>query len=274
LANLLTKPIPQLVLFLALAAPCSSQTRPTSPPPADPAVAGVNLPEAPCDEPAPLPGIEDYRGPFNKVAVVISRKLEVRTVHRPDYKAGARLCSLDAREKFQLFVEDNFEPISFVAAGFDAGIAQAGDDDPTFGQGAAGYGKRYGVALTDNISDGFFRTFLFPALLHEDPRYYRQLHGSVPRRLAHAMRHVFVARRDSGQLMFNFSEWLGTASARSLSNLYHPGNHRGFQPTARGVAFSIGTDMGVDILREFWPEIARRLRLPFRAQDHPHPGHS
>ena len=63
---------------------------------------------------------------------------------------------------------------------------------------------------------------------------------------------------------FNFSEWLGTVSAVSLSNMYHPGNKRGFVPSAESVGFSVLSDMGFDTLREFWPEISHEFKLPFR----------
>jgi hypothetical protein len=32
------------------------------------------------------------------------------------------------------------------------------------------------------------------------------------------------------------------------------------------VGFSVANDMAWDVLREFWPEVTRKLRLPFRAQ--------
>jgi hypothetical protein len=63
---------------------------------------------------------------------------------------------------------------------------------------------------------------------------------------------------------------MGTGSAVVLSNTYHPGNERGFAPAARQVGYAVVTDMGFDILREFWPEIACKLRMPFR--DRPEPG--
>jgi len=84
--------------------------------------------------------------------------------------------------------------------------------------------------------------------------------------LLHAVEHVFVTRRENGRHEFNFSEWMGTTSAVSLANLYHPGNKRGFQPAARRVGYSVASDMGFDMLREFWPEIAHKLKLPFRGQ--------
>jgi hypothetical protein len=68
--------------------------------------------------------------------------------------------------------------------------------------------------------------------------------------------------------MFNFSEWLGTTSSVVLSNTYHPGNSRGAGETARRVGVSIAWDAGFDVLREFWPEIVHRLKLPFKGRDH------
>jgi hypothetical protein len=78
-----------------------------------------------------------------------------------------------------------------------------------------------------------------------------------------------VAHRDDGKRMFNFSEWLGTASAVVLSNTYQPDNERGFAPAAQSVGYSILQDMGFDVLREFWPEISRKFRLPFRGESEP-----
>src|SRR5260370_33273371 len=67
--------------------------------------------------------------------------------------------------------------------------------------------------------------------------------------------------------MFNFSEWSATISSKAISNLYHPDNPRGFGPNAERVGWSVGTDMAWDVVREFWPEIAHKLKLPFRTHD-------
>jgi hypothetical protein len=78
------------------------------------------------------------------------------------------------------------------------------------------------------------------------------------------MSHVVVARRDNGNLMFNYTEWLATSSSLALNNLYHPGNQPGVAAAARNGAFSVLQDMGFDVLREFWPEVARKFNLPVR----------
>jgi hypothetical protein len=227
-----------------------------------------NSTSSPCLRPAPLFSAADYEGPLRKLVVYFSRKPEIATVHLPGRRRGLTLCALDASEKFRLFTQNSIEPVTFVAAAFNSGLAQAQDDDPSFGQGTVGYAKRYGAALGDDVSSNFFHTFLFPVVFRQDPRYYRRLEGSGTRRLGHALSHVFVADGDSGKKMFNFSEWLGTSSSVILSNSYHPGNSRGLQPAVRRIGLSIASDMGFDVLREFWPEIVHKLKLPFRERDH------
>ena len=70
--------------------------------------------------------------------------------------------------------------------------------------------------------------------------------------------------------MFNFSEWFGLTTSVALKNLYHPDRLRGFEPAARGVESGLVSDMGTDIFREFWPEISRKLKIPFVSRDRSH----
>ena len=233
-----------------------------------PASTEGNTEQNPCVQPEPLVSVDDYDGPFRKTVAYFSRKLEIKTVHAPHHNTGKKLCGIGPLAKFHLFVSNNLEPVTFVGAAFNAGVAQAENDDPTFGQGMAGYGKRFGAALADTASSDFFHTFLFPVIFKQDPRYYRRLEGTTGERLGHAVSHVFVARSDSRHEMFNFSEWLGTVASTALANTYHPGNRRGVGPAAERVGISIGSDMGFDVLREFWPEVVHKFHLPFRDRDH------
>jgi len=226
-------------------------------------------PQAPCAQPAPMVGWQDYQGPFNKVVGAFGRRLDRTSVHPPHYKPGELLCSLTTKGKFFLFAEDSADPVAFLGAAFNAGIDQAEDSDHSFGQGAAGYGKRFGAEMADNASSEFFKEFLYPTIFSEDPRYYRLAHGGTGTRLLHAVEHVVVAHQENGRLMFNFSEWLGSASSAALSDVYHPDNKPGIGPAARNAAYGMAQNVGFDVLREIWPEIARRFKLPFRGQNEP-----
>jgi hypothetical protein len=222
---------------------------------------------APCVEPAPMVSLRDYNGPLKKAVGLFGRALERKAVHAPHYKPGTVLCSLELKDKFVLFVQDSLDPVTFVSSGFWAGMDQASNRDPTFGQGAGGYGKRFAANFADQASSRFFKDFAYPSIFSEDPRYYRLAHDTVGKRLLHAVGHAFVAHRADGTQMPNYSEWLGTVSAVTLSNAYHPANERGAGSVARRAGSWVIQDMGFDVLREFWPEISRRFKLPFRG-DH------
>jgi hypothetical protein len=260
-----------LMALLACGDVACAQESPVPPrqPPTGVPLVTISMNVTRCVQPAPLEHLQDYDGPLKKTVGVFARRLDRKAVHPPHYEPGLRLCSLDVKDKFSLFVRDTADPVTFMAAGFTAGIGQAANRDPTFGQGTAGYGKRFGTDFLDQISFNFFKDFAYPSIFSEDPRYCRQIHGSAKGRIWHAVSHSVVAYRYNGDRMFNFSEWLGTSSAVALGNFYHPGNERGFTPAATQVGSIVLEDIGFNMLREFWPEIAHKLNLPFNAEPIP-----
>jgi hypothetical protein len=265
------KMLRQLVLLGILAVSClaSGQRLPRfgdiTPEAALPAA--MITPVSPCAKAVEPFDVDDYDGPLNQLVARFSRRVEEGTVRVPRRRLSLQPCALNASGKFHLFLTETLDPFNFAGAAWDAATAQRINEDPSYGQGATGYGKRYSAAITDSVAGDFFGIFLYPALFRQDPRYYRLGQGSVKMRLAHSLEHRFVAHTDSGKRMFNFPEWLGTSSAKALSNLYHPGNPRGFGPTATRVGFSVGNDMAWDLVREFWPEIAHKFKLPFRTHE-------
>lgn len=226
-------------------------------------------PHANCVEPAPMLRWQDYQGPFSKTVGFFASRLERKSIQPPEFKPGVFLCSFTPKRKFMLFVRDMIDPVTFVGAAFNAGVDEAEDTDPSFGHDAAGYSKRFAAEYVDNASSEFFKDFAYPSIFSEDPRYYRLGRGGVKMRIAHALEHAVLAHKEDGSYMFNFSEWLGTTSAVALGDLYHPDNKPGVGPAAKNVGFAVAQDMGYDVLREFWPEIARKFKLPFRGEGQP-----
>src|SRR5713101_130454 len=166
--------------------------------------------QPPCAKSVDPFDVDDYNGPFNQLVARFSRKVDRVTVHAPRHRTSLRPCSLSTGEKFRLFVDDSIDPVNFVGAAWSAGLAQADRDDRAFGQGATGYSQRFAAAVADNATGDFFGIFLYPAIFHQDPRYYRVGHGSVGSRLEHALEHRFIANSDSGKRMPNYSEWFST----------------------------------------------------------------
>ncbi len=210
----------------------------------------------------PVPGrifpMLDYNGPMAGL---------VNPSHKPVVPRGldGRSCALSVNEKFALFAKKPLSAKTYLSAAYNAGVAQWEDNDPEWGQGAEGYAQRYAAAYADQLSRSFFRQFMFPVIFSQDPRYYRG-EGSGGQRFRHAIGHTFVSKDDNFDNMPNYSQWFGTAAAVALGNLYHPGHKRGFMPAAERFGTQLGTDMGLDVVREFWPEIVRKFHLPFRTQ--------
>jgi len=166
---------------------------------------------------------------------------------------------LTARGKFRLFVKDNTDPFTIGWIAFESGIAQGNDDPPGYGQGVAGYGKRFGAGLADETAAGFFGTFLFPSVLHQDPRYYRLGAGSFTKRLGHTLIRPVLTHKDSGGRTFNWSGLLGSIAASSLSNAYYPEGNRGVGATFSRVAISIPFNLINQLVDEFGPDLQKKI---------------
>ena len=136
---------------LPSAVPPSSAAPTKSDPMIANALAEAVKPAGTCVQPESVFDIQDYNGPLSKLVIRMAGQPDIKTVHAPHSKAGSVLCSLHTGEKFKLFVQETFEPDTFIIVGFNAGLAQASNDDPKFGQGAEGYGRRYGAAFADQV---------------------------------------------------------------------------------------------------------------------------
>jgi hypothetical protein len=159
---------------------------------------------------------------------------------------------LTTKQKFSLASRDTFDPISFIGVGISAGIEQANNSFAGYGQGAAGYGKRYAARFANGRSSDFLSHAVFPSLLHQDPRYFYQGSGSFKSRLAHAVSFAFVTRSDSGRTMPNYSYFLGDLCSGALSNLYYPSADRGAKLVLTNVAIDLAGRVGSTIIVEFF----------------------
>jgi hypothetical protein len=174
------------------------------------------------------------------------------------YPTDGQYHSLTARQKFKIARQDVLDPGTFLMAGAIAGIGQLSNTNPSFGQGAAGYGRRYGTSYGDLAIGDFMTTAIFPSMLHQDPRYFRKGSGSAVSRLGHAVEQIFWTRMDSGRYMVNFSELGGNAAAAAISNAYYP-DYRTAGDTAQRFGIQVGLDVAGNVLKEFWPDLESRL---------------
>lgn len=172
---------------------------------------------------------------------------------------GENAPPLTVGQKFKLFRKIALDPSSFATSAFQAGIEQATDSFHDYGQGAAGYGKRFGASFADSTSSAFFNDFFYPSLFRQDPRYFRLGAGTASRRVRYALLQEFVSHTDSGGKAFNYSKVFGAFSAGALANTYYPKSDRGFGLTMSRAGLSLAYGSAAHLIDEFWPDIHRKF---------------
>ncbi len=171
-----------------------------------------------------------------------------------------QVAPLTWKAKYKMTAEGAFDPYEFAVVGVVAGIHQAQDQDAPFGQGALGYGKRYGSGFADQAIGNIMTGAVFPSLLRTDPRYFQMGRGGFGHRFFYAVERIFVTRRDSGGSIFNFSEFLGNAAAAGISNAYYPAQDRTISNNLNTWTTQISIDAFGNELKEFWPDIHHWLK--------------
>lgn len=169
---------------------------------------------------------------------------------------------LTARQKFSLAWMSSIDPVAFLASGAFAGVEQAANSFSGYGQGAQGYGKRFGANYADGFVGGMLGNAVFPALLKQDPRYFYKGTGTIRSRALYAIANSVICKGDNGHWQANYSGILGSLAAGGVSNLYYPAADRdGVSLTVENTLLSIGGSAVANLFQEF---VVRKLtpRLP------------
>ena len=129
---------------------------------------------------------------------------------------------LSTGQKYQLFFKSATDPWPFLLAGFGAGIDQADDSFPEYGQGMQGYAKRFGAAYTDYFTGNLLGNAVLASLMKEDPRYFQKGTGSYTSRFLWAATSTVWCKRDNATWGPNYANVLGNLMGAAVSNLYYP----------------------------------------------------
>ena len=163
-------------------------------------------------------------------------------------------------QKFKAVTRGSFDYVEYAWYGALAGISQAENSEPGYGQGAAGYGKRYAAAFADGTIENFMTGAVLPSLLKQDPRFYQTGRGTFWHRTKYAISRIFITYSDSGHNQFNFSEIIGSAMSAGISTYsYHPRSDRNFGNAASVWGSQVGYDTLTIVVKEFWPDIRRKI---------------
>jgi len=212
-----------------------------------------DLPDAPVPKQQSIPQKRQNR--LDTTIVVLGR----RSIFFPEIAASKG--PLSSKQKFELFAGESVAPSRFLSSAAGAGISQARNSLDGYGQGADGYGKRFGSSMATAGANNFFGTFVISSLLHRDPRYFVTLHGGAGHRIGYALSRIVVARTDEGKDAANWAGMLGPLLAESLANSYLPVKEQTAGRTFRRYGVRIGLNAASNAVREYWPTIFRNLRI-------------
>jgi hypothetical protein len=164
---------------------------------------------------------------------------------------------LNPRQKFELAWKTILDPFTIVFVGGVAGVQQAQNHFAGYGQGAQGYGKRFGAGYADAVDGTFIGAAILPSLLKQDPRYFYKGTGTTQSRALYAIANAFICKGDNGHWQPNYSNVLGSLAAGGLSNLYYPEQDRnGAGLTFANGAIGIGATAIANLFQEF---VVRKL---------------
>jgi hypothetical protein len=159
---------------------------------------------------------------------------------------------LSSKQKFKLAMRSTVDPVTFFLTGAIAGAQQADNVFRGYGQGAQGYGKRYGADYANAVTSSFIGNAILPSLLKQDPRYFYKGSGSVRARILYAIANSVICKGDNGRWQPNYSDILGRLAAGGISNLYYPAQDRsGAGLTFENAAIGIGANAAANLLQEF-----------------------
>jgi hypothetical protein len=232
--------------------------------------------------PSPKPETRNTQGKTEEEKQVERREQSQRVLGvLPQFGVTSRQDAppLTGHEKFHLFAKSAFDPVTIGVVGLQAALSQAQNEFPAYGQGAQGYGKRFGAALADEVDSGFWSNYAYPVLLKEDPRYFRLGEGGVGRRILYSFKQEFVCHTDKGGRSFHFSNVLGAFTSGAISNIYYPGNtlirtipatpssparpvyenDRGAGLTLSRATIALGYGTIGGLFDEFWPDIQHKF---------------
>ncbi len=156
---------------------------------------------------------------------------------------------MTASERLRLYLRRTFEigPIIESAAGAKE-----------WKQGAEGYFDRFGSSFADHIIRETLR-YGGGAALREDDRYVPSRESGFWRRTKYAVANTFIARNDAGNEHFAYSRFGSAAGSAFISRIWQPHSTNTAGDGAVTFGITIGSDVGANMFREFWPDIRRHV---------------
>jgi hypothetical protein len=159
---------------------------------------------------------------------------------------------LTTRQKYSLAWKSSVDPVTFLTVGVVAGVEQATNGFSGYGQGAQGFGKRYGAGFADSFIGTMIGGAILPAWWKQDPRYFYKGTGSVRSRALYAIAFSVRCKGDNGHWQVAYAGIIGGLAAGGISNIYYPASSRdGVGLTFENALINTGASAISNLFQEF-----------------------
>jgi hypothetical protein len=160
-------------------------------------------------------------------------------------------------ERFHHYVHSMFNTETLLRSAAGSGILQWSDTPSEWGQGTAGYARRYTNSyaqhmIRQTISYGLSSTF------DEDNRYLRSEGRGAGSRIVYAINSTFLARRSTGHRRLSSSRIGAVVATAFISRTWQPHSTNGAQNALSSVAVTFASEIGFNVAREFLPAVFLR----------------
>jgi len=183
-----------------------------------------------------------------------------QTMQAPqNFGSATPVLPMTQKDKFHLYLKTTFGPRALFMSAVSAGMRQAKDSIPEWGQGMEGYGKRFGSSYGQRAINHTI-VFGLGSILHEDPRYFKSEDSGLWRRVFHAVGQSFISHKDSGGIRPGYTSFLGIVGEVYISRQWYPASEQTKANYFEEGAISFGTDIAKNVIREFLSDIKKSFK--------------
>jgi hypothetical protein len=154
-------------------------------------------------------------------------------------------------QRFKRYLNRMFGPFALLGSAASAGISQLTDEPEEWENNAKGYGRRLANNVGRNIISQTV-TYGLDEAFKLDSSYYKSGSKKFKDRLKNAVLSTFTARKPDGKRVFGFPRVAGTLAGAMIANQFWYPSRFDYKDGIRSGAFSLGTSVGVNFLREFF----------------------
>lgn len=149
---------------------------------------------------------------------------------------------------------------SFAAGAISAGRKTWWNTPEEWGGQWSGFGKRFATRQADVMMASSMEASL-GAIWGEDPRYFRSGQEGFRKRLKHAVTSAFLTYRQDGSRDVAWARFIAIPSSRAITYSWRPDSEKHWwKMAAQPLGTGIGGKMFSNLMREFLPDITRKLR--------------